>query len=104
MFTLTIEHAITDYPTWKTAFDRFAEARAQARVLADRVRRPVDDRQFLVVEWDFETRQTLMPSPSFSALLSGRTPRLPQRSPGNPATRILEPVSAELAPPQEQRL
>jgi hypothetical protein len=34
MFTLSIEHRITDFPTWKTAFDRFAEARDQAGVLA----------------------------------------------------------------------
>ena len=28
--TLHIEHEITDYPTWKAAFDRFADARTQA--------------------------------------------------------------------------
>lgn len=47
MFTLSIEHAITDYPTWKVAFDRFAAAREQAGVLGARIRRPVDDRQHL---------------------------------------------------------
>jgi hypothetical protein len=36
MYTLTIEHAITDFSTWKTAFDLFSDARAQAGVVADR--------------------------------------------------------------------
>ena len=43
MFTLLIQHGITDFPTWRSAYDRFADARAQAGVLADRIRRPVDD-------------------------------------------------------------
>jgi hypothetical protein len=30
MATLRIEHAISDYQLWKTAFDSFAEARARA--------------------------------------------------------------------------
>jgi hypothetical protein len=58
MFSFSIEHAITDFATWKTAFDRFADARKQAGVVADRIRRPVDDRQYLVVELDFETKDS----------------------------------------------
>jgi hypothetical protein len=55
MFTLSIEHAITDFPTWKSAFDRFAEARTQAGVVADRIRQRVDDPRYLVIELDFPT-------------------------------------------------
>lgn len=36
MFTLSIEHAIDDFPTWKSAFERFAEARQQAGVVSHR--------------------------------------------------------------------
>ena len=57
MFTLSIEHAITDFPTWKMAFDRFADARDQAGVLADRIRRPIDDAKYLVIDLDFETKE-----------------------------------------------
>jgi hypothetical protein len=32
MTTLRIEHAISDFSTWKAAFDRFAGAWAQAGV------------------------------------------------------------------------
>ena len=32
--TLHIEHAISDYPTWKAAFDRFADARTRGGALA----------------------------------------------------------------------
>jgi hypothetical protein len=92
MFTLSIEHGITDYPTWKIAFDRFAAAREQAGVLRDRIRRPVDDRQRLVIELDFKTRDraedfrdflttVVWPNPDASPALSGR-----------PTTRILEPA------------
>jgi hypothetical protein len=31
MATLRIEHPISDFGTWKAAFDRFAEARAKSR-------------------------------------------------------------------------
>jgi hypothetical protein len=92
MFTLSIEHEITDYLTWKTAFDRFAAAREQAGVLGDRIRRPVDDLQHLVIELDFKTRDgaedfrdflttVVWPNPDASPALSGR-----------PTTRILEPA------------
>jgi len=54
MFTLTIEHAISDFPTWEQAFDRFAEAREKAGVLSHRVRRAVDDPLYLVIELDFD--------------------------------------------------
>ena len=43
MFTLSIEHAITDVATWKSAFDRFADARAKGGVTADRIRRQGED-------------------------------------------------------------
>lgn len=43
MPTLHIEHPITDFDTWKSAFDRFAPARESAGVRHHRVQRPVDD-------------------------------------------------------------
>lgn len=57
MTTLHIEHAITDYATWRTAFDRFADARRSAGVSAHRVKRPVDDDHYVVVDLDFPTAE-----------------------------------------------
>ena len=52
--TLHIEHAITDYPTWKAAFDRFADARDQAGVTAHRVRILEEDPRQIVIDLDFD--------------------------------------------------
>jgi hypothetical protein len=57
MFTLSIEHAISDFPTWKRAFDQFAEARQKAGAVSHRIRRPVDDPHHLVIELEFDTRE-----------------------------------------------
>lgn len=51
--TLHIEHSITDYATWRTAFDSFTAVRREAGVLAERVARPVDDPEYIVVDLDF---------------------------------------------------
>ena len=53
MSTLHIEHPITDFATWSTAFARFAEARRSAGVLAQRILRPVDDDRYVMVQLDF---------------------------------------------------
>ncbi len=57
MFTLSIEHAISDFPTWKQAFDRFAEAREKAGVVRHRILRPVDDPHYLVIELEFDAQE-----------------------------------------------
>ena len=93
MFTLSIEHRITDFPTWKTAFDRFADARNQAGVLAHRIRRPVDDATYLVIELDFETTEK---AEAFHHFLTTVVWSNPDASPGlsdRPTARILQPAS-----------
>jgi hypothetical protein len=54
MATLHIEHPITDFTTWATAFERFAEARRNAGVLAQRVLQPIDDDHYVMVQLDFD--------------------------------------------------
>ena len=54
MATLLIQHPITDYDTWKGAFDRFAEARGRAGVTSHRIRQPENDPEFIVVDLEFE--------------------------------------------------
>jgi len=93
MFTLSIEHAITDYPTWKGAFDGFAEARAQAGVQSQRIRRPVGDEHYLVIELDFSTREQ---AERFRRFLNNVIWTNDDASPalaGEAQVRVLEPVA-----------
>jgi hypothetical protein len=55
LVTLHIEHPITDYETWSSAFNGFAEARRRAGVRGHRVQHPVDDRKCIVIDLDFDT-------------------------------------------------
>jgi len=86
--TLHIEHAITDYPTWKAAFDRFADARTEAGVTAHRIRLAEDDRRQIVIDLDFDASPL---AHAFSSFLhdrvwgTGNAPALV----GAPTTRIL---------------
>lgn len=92
MFTLSIEHGITDFPTWKGAFDRFAEARLQAGVQSYRIRRPVGDEHHLVIELDFLSSEQ---AEGFRQFLKNVVWANPDASPalaGEAQTRVLEPV------------
>ena len=55
MTTLRIEHAISDYKVWLTAFDSFAEARAKAGVSSVAIRQPVDDQKYLMLDLEFDS-------------------------------------------------
>ncbi len=55
MNTLHIEHAITDFATWKTAFDRFDGMRREAGCRGHRIGRPVDDERYVLIDLDFST-------------------------------------------------
>ncbi len=54
MPTLHIEHPISDYDTWKGAFDRFETARGKAGVTSHRIRQPENDPEFIVVDLEFD--------------------------------------------------
>lgn len=92
MFTLSIEHAITDFPTWKGAFDHFAPARSQAGVQGHRIRRPVGDEHYLVIELDFPSRDK---AEGFRQFLTNIVWANSDASPGlagAPQVRVLEPA------------
>jgi hypothetical protein len=93
MFTLSIEHAITDFATWKTAFDRFADARAQAGVLAHRIRRPVGDDRYLVIELDFDGKEKAEEFRQFLTTVVWANPEASPALDGTPTTRVLAPVA-----------
>ena len=95
MVTLQIEHPVTDFETWSQAFGQFSEARGQAGVRGHRVRRPVDDRKYVVVDLDFDD---LPSAESFLGFLKANVWADRANSPalaGDPKTRILEVVAAE---------
>jgi hypothetical protein len=50
-----LEHAVKDFATWKTAFDRDPIDRRGLSVRRHRVFRPLDDPNYVVVELEFDT-------------------------------------------------
>ncbi len=93
MFTLSIEHGITDFPTWRRAFDCGADARAHAGVMGHRIRRPVGDEHYLVIELEFPSREQ---AEGFRQYLADVVWTNRDASPalaGEPRARILEPVA-----------
>jgi len=95
MTTLRIEHAITDFSTWKVAFDRFAGARAQAGVRRYRIFRPVDDPAYVMLDLDFDDESA---AEAFLAFLRREVWGSAQASPalaGAPQGRILEAVESQ---------
>jgi hypothetical protein len=90
MHTLHIEHAVTDFDTWMTAFGRFAELRQQSGVRHERIQRPVDDPAYVVIELDFDTTGQAQ---SFLGFLQDTVWSSPTNAPalvGAPQTRIFE--------------
>ena len=94
MVTLLIEHPITDFDTWCTAFGRFAERRRSGGVQAERVYQPVDGPRQVVITLDFaETSQAV----AFLEFLTTQVWANPAASPalnGTPRTAILQPREA----------
>ena len=89
MATLHIEHGITDFQTWKAAFDRFAEKRQQAGVIAYRIQQPHDNAAYVVLQLDF---QTVEQAQAFQQFLESRVWSTIANSPGlagNPRARVL---------------
>lgn len=55
MATLHIEHAVTDFASWKEAYDAFADGRESAGVSSERVRRPVGQPNQVMIDLDFDS-------------------------------------------------
>ena len=96
MFTLRIEHEIHDFDAWRAAFDRDPAGRQRSGVRHYRVARPVDDRNYVLIDLDFDspgeaenfanTMRKVWQSPEAAPALRGA-----------PHTRIVETVeSADL--------
>ena len=92
MTTLHIEHPITDYDTWRTAFDSFADVRRQAGAVAERVARPVDDPHYIVVGLDFDTTDHATAFLHFLETQVWASATTAPALKGRPRTAILEPA------------
>ena len=93
MTTLHIQHPITDFATWESAFNRFAEGRQRAGVRSQRIQQPVDDPKYVVIDLDFDTTGEAR---SFQGFLTTQVWADPKNSPGlagTPESMILEPVA-----------
>ena len=86
--TLHIEHEITDYPTWKVAFDRFADARRQAGVFDHRIRLEEDDDHHIVIDLDFDSTSRARAFAAFLHDTVWGTTKAPALV-GTPITRVL---------------
>jgi hypothetical protein len=90
MTTLRIEHEISDYTIWKTAFDSFAAARAQAGVDSFAIRQPVDDPKYVLLDLEFDDASR---AEAFAQFLRQHVWSSPTSAPGlagQPQTRILD--------------
>ena len=97
MYTLHIEHSVTAFDAWKTAFDRFAPMRLDAGVRRQHVHRPVDDARYVLIDLDFDTAHT---AEKFLAFLRTEVWASPQNAPalvGTPQAKILESVELTAA-------
>lgn len=93
MSTLHIEHPISDFTTWKAAFDRFAPVRLQSGVRGHRIQRPVSDPCSFDLDFDSPAKAA-----AFLEFLQTRVWSSPENSPalaGDPRTAILEPVESQ---------
>lgn len=93
MATLHIEHAITDLDTWLGAFGQFADARRNAGVVAQRVRRPVDDDRYIVVDLEFGTVPEAEAFKDFLETVVWQSRELSPGLGGVPIARVLDDVN-----------
>jgi hypothetical protein len=90
--TLLIEHPISDLGTWLSAFARFADARAEAGVVMQRIYRPVHDDKYIVVALDFETADRAAKFKEFLETVVWESRDLSPGLAGTPKARLLEEV------------
>ncbi len=98
MFTVHIEHPISDLETWKAAFDRDPADRAGSGVRRYVVRQPVDDPRYVHIDLDFDTVEAARSFLATMATVWTSSSAAPALG-GKPVTAILSVVeAAELAP------
>ena len=95
MHHLQIEHPISDFDTWKGAFDGFADFRQQSGVRRYRVLRSTDDPNYVIIELEFDSSSE---AEAFLAALRRKVWSSREAAPalvGEPQTRIVEAVEVK---------
>lgn len=89
---------ITDFDTWSSAFDRFANVRRSAGVRAERVQLLADNSRHVVIDLDFAT---ISEAAAFLGFLSNQVWSTRESSPalaGTPQMMILEDAAKPTNP------
>lgn len=92
MRTLHLEHSITDFALWNSAFGRFAEVRTRFGVRAHRVQQPINDPHYVVIDLEFDTEDE---ASRFLVFLQTNVWSSPENAPalaGTPRAKILKPA------------
>ncbi len=95
MHVLQIEHPISDFDTWKGAFDRVSEMRQRSGVRRHEILRPTDDPNYVIVELGFDGPGE---AEAFLAWLRGNVWSSGEAAPalmGEPQTRIVEAMEVK---------
>ena len=94
MPVLQIEHAISDFDTWKRAFDADPVRREASGVRRYRVFRPVDDPNYVKIDLEFDTASEAEACRASLRELWGSGRAAPALA-GSPQARIVEEVQSE---------
>jgi hypothetical protein len=92
---LQIEHPVSDFDTWKGAFDSFADFRQRSGVHGYRVLRPTDDPNYAIIELEFDGASE---AEAFLAALRRNVWSSREAAPalrGEPQTRIVEAMEVK---------
>ncbi|MCX7890433.1 MAG: hypothetical protein N2422_12025 [Rhodobacteraceae bacterium] len=90
--TLHVEHPISDFPTWKAAFDRFAAKRREMGVTAQRIHQPQGNAAYVLLQLDFPS---VGQAQAFAAFLREQVWKRAEASPalaGTPRAEVLVPM------------
>lgn len=89
MTTLHIEHPISDYTTWKAAFDRAAPMREKGNVRSFEIQQPVDDPAYIIVRLELDDEAAAR---AFQGVLEmmWKNPESTPALRGTPRARIFE--------------
>jgi hypothetical protein len=89
MHVLRIEHATPDFDAWKEAFDSDPVGRTQGGVRSYRILRPSDDRNYVMIDLEFDDADT---AEAFLTKLRELWTRVQGRIMESPQARIAECV------------
>ena len=95
MHLLQIEHPISDFDTWKGAFDSFADFRKQSGVRRYRVFQPNENPNYVIIELEFDSSSE---AEAFLAALRRNVWSSREAAPalrGEPQTHIVEAVEVK---------